>query len=101
MAGKNEPKMRFVDIPELQETFADSVPSFHLSNESLRLTFTVTRLDEPKAGQPPSGKRYPVCRLVLSQAGMLDLLNKMNQIHAVLTQQGIIQREETPPQTMQ
>ena len=80
------PKMRFVDLPEMAETFADSIQGLIFDGITLRLIFTVTRLDEPKPPAPPTGKRYPACRLVLTAQGAEDLHNQLNQVAAAIEQ---------------
>ena len=60
------PKYTYVDLPELSETFADSLVGFIFDGQTLRITFGVNRMDEPSRGQPNTGKRYPACRLVLT-----------------------------------
>ena len=48
----------------------------------------LTRFDEIKASGPISGRRYPACRLALSPAAAIDLINRMQQVAAALTQSG-------------
>ena len=50
---------------------------------------------------PITGRRYPACRLVLPPAAAADLINRMQQIGAALTQAGVARSAprvgETPP----
>lgn len=80
------PKMRFVDLPEVGETFADSIHGLYFDGITLRLIFTVTRWDDPKPPTPPTGKQYPACRLVLTAQGAQDLYNQLNQVAAAIEQ---------------
>ena len=56
----------------------------------LRIELGVTRSDEMKSNAPISGRRYPACRLVLPPAAAVDLINRMQQIAAALTQAGVV-----------
>ncbi len=76
--------IRYIDRPDVAETFADAVSGLMFDGQTLRLEFAVTRLDEVKAGTPVTGRRYPVCRLALPPAAALDLINRVQQIGAVL-----------------
>jgi hypothetical protein len=81
--------IRYVDRPEVEETFADAVSALVFDGQSLRIEFAVTRLDEIKANLPITGRRYPACRLVLPPAAAVDLINRMQQIGTALTQAGV------------
>ena len=81
--------IRYIDRPELTETFADAVSGLVFDGQSLRIEFAVTRLDEVKPNSPISGRRYPACRLVLPPAAAVDLINRMQQIGTALTQAGV------------
>jgi hypothetical protein len=89
-------QLQYVDLPEVSETFADSVHRIQFDGQTLRLEFTVTRLDEHRPPAPATGKRYPACRLVLSNAAAIDLMNKMQQITAGLIKAGVLKAEPTP-----
>ena len=92
-------QVQYVDRPEVSETFADSVHRIQFDGQTLRLEFAVTRLDDHKPPAPASGKRYTTCRLVLSNAAAIDLMNKMQQITAGLIKAGVLKAEPTPPET--
>jgi hypothetical protein len=81
--------IRQFDRPDVAETFADSVTSLIFDGQSLRIEFGVTRLDEVKPNTPITGRRYTACRLVLPPAAAVDLINRMQQIGAALTQAGV------------
>jgi hypothetical protein len=76
----------YVDLPELSETFADSLHEMFFDGQMLRLTFTVSRLHLPQQSEANSGKRFPVCRLVLTLPAMLDLSNRLNQLGTTIAQ---------------
>jgi hypothetical protein len=88
-------QFEFIDRPDLTETYADSIHSISFDGQSLRLIFSVTRLNDVKQNQPTSGKRYPSCRLVLSVNAGIELINQTRQISAALMKAGLI-KENTP-----
>ena len=81
-----QPKMRFVDLPELTETFSDSLGDMFFDGTTLRLTFLVTRWDEPKPPSPPTGRQYPTCRLVMTSTCAEELHKRLNQVAAAIEQ---------------
>ncbi len=75
----------YVDSPLPYETFADFVELAFFDGHTLHLDFCVTRILDPiPPATAPTGKRYPVCRLVLSPNGAADLINNVQRI-ATLT----------------
>jgi len=88
--------LRYIDQPDLAETFADSIGNLAFDGQSLRIEFTVTRMDEVKQNAPMTGRRYPACRLVLPPGAAVELINRMQQIAAALTQAGVL-RQNPPP----
>ncbi|HYA04762.1 MAG TPA: hypothetical protein VEF90_02645 [Xanthobacteraceae bacterium] len=81
--------LRYVDRPDIAETFADSISSLVFDGQTLRIEFAVTRVDDVKPGAPITGRRSPACRLVLPPTAAIDLINRMQQIAAALTQAGV------------
>ncbi len=51
--------IRYLDRPEIAETFADSVTGVVFDGQTLRIEFSVTRLDEIKPDTPITGRRRP------------------------------------------
>jgi hypothetical protein len=47
--------IRYIDRPDIEETFADSVSGLIFDGQSLRIEFAVTRLDEVKPNTPLTG----------------------------------------------
>jgi hypothetical protein len=88
--------IRYLDRPDVTETFADCVNGLIFDGQMLRIEFGVTRFDELRANVPLSGRRYPACRMVLPPAAAVDLINRMQQIAAALTQAGLV--KATPRQ---
>jgi hypothetical protein len=70
-----------------------AIPTFH---NTLRIEFGVTRFDDVKPNAPISGRRYPACRLVLPPVAAVDLINRMQQIAAALTQAGVVKAAQRP-----
>ena len=91
--------LRYVDRPELSETFADSIGHLSFDGQSLRIDFAVTRMDEVKQGAPLTGRRYPTCRLVLPPGAAIDLINRMQQVAAALTQAGVLRQNPSSATT--
>ncbi len=87
--------LRYVDIPDCPETFADSINGLFFDGQTLRIEFGVTRMDEVKPNTPLTGRRYPTVRLVLPPSAAIDLINKMQQTAAALTQAGIVKPNPT------
>jgi hypothetical protein len=81
--------LRYVDRPDIAETFADSISGLVFDGQTLRIEFAVTRVDDVKPGVPLTGRRYPACRLVLAPTAAVELINRMQQIAAALMQAGV------------
>jgi len=82
--------IRYIDRPDIEETFADSISGLIFDGQALRIEFAVTRLDEVRPNTPLTGRRYPASRIVLPPAAAVDLINRMQQIAAALTQAGVV-----------
>ena len=67
-AGRSSTTIRYLDLADMGETFADSI----------------------------TGRRYPACRLVLPPAAAVDLINRMQQIANALTQAGVVKASPRP-----
>ncbi len=97
----DKPSTKFVDIPELRETFADSVETAFGDAATLRITFAVNRWDEPKPPKPLTGRRCPVCRLVLTHETAVELYNRLHQMITMLEKKGLVKREQGGSPTIQ
>jgi hypothetical protein len=89
------PTFRQVDRPDCTETFADTISGVFFDGQTLRVEFSVSRMDEPKAGAPLTGYRSPACRLVLPPAAALDLVQKMQQVGSALAKAGFVKSSAT------
>lgn len=85
---------KYVDLPDLSETFTDHIEKFFFDGQTLRIEFAVRRVEEAQPQKPPTGKRYPVCRLVLHQEAAIDLINKLQGLTAALEKQGVLKRQQ-------
>jgi hypothetical protein len=88
--------VRYMEVPEPRETFADSLHGIAWDGQTLRLEFCVTRYPETASGASPAeAKRYPACRLVLTAPAVAALYNRLQQTVAALAEAGVIAK--TPP----
>ena len=87
---------RYVDLPDLAETFADSIHMMVWDGQMLRVEFCVTRFPE-SASAAPEAKRHPCCRLVLTSAATVDLFNRLQQTMTALKQAGAVSQQATQP----
>ena len=86
---------RHVDLPELGETFANSIHAMVWDGQTLRIEFCVTRYPETPNAAGGEAKRYPACRLVLTPAAVTDLFNRVQQTIGALTKAGVVSQQ--PP----
>ena len=89
------PKLRYLDRPELGETFSDSIRSCMFDGQNVRIEFTVGRFDDPGTLGIIEGKQVPVSRLVLSAPALIELLNRLGQVTESMRKAGIL--KITPP----
>lgn len=91
-----EKQLRYIDRPEIYETYADSLGLSTFDGHSLRVELCVTRLDPPSPPKQPTGRKYPTCRLVLSPEASVELFNQLQQMIGVMQQQGLVVKNEPP-----
>jgi hypothetical protein len=91
------PAARFVDLPELSETFADSIHTMVWDGRTLRVEFCVTRFPNQAAPLSNEAQRYPVCRLVMTSNLAVDLFNRLQQTMTALAQAGVVQKNPPIP----
>ncbi len=89
-AQRQATNLRYVDRVECAETFADSINSVFFDGQTMRIEFGITRMEDVKPDAPRTGRRYPAVRLVLPPAAAIDLINRMQQTAAALTQAGVV-----------
>jgi hypothetical protein len=91
--------IRYLDRPDVEETFADSITGLIFDGQTLRIEFGVTRFDEVKPNSAITGRRYPACRVVLPPQAAVELINRMQQIATALTQAGVVKSTPRPGET--
>jgi hypothetical protein len=79
-----------VDLPELAETFADSIDHVFFDGQTLRINFGVTRFDQPQQAGSVNARRLPACRLVLTPGAAVELMNQIQQLTARMIQSGVL-----------
>jgi hypothetical protein len=91
--------IRYSDRADVAEIFVDSITGLLVDAQLMRIESGITRLDEMKPNSPMTGRRYPACRIVLSSAAALDLVNRLRRIAAVFAQasKAAPQAEPEPP----
>jgi len=98
-----EATKKFPIVPhhEVRETFAEQVGFMMFDGSTLKIDFTVVRMNEPGPSSPPAGERHVVSRLVLSMNGAIDLINQMSRLAGQLAQSGLLKMEQgqVTPQT--
>ena len=101
MSTQNAPQIRFVDRPDLTETFSDSIHGLSFDGQTMRIEFCSVRIDPPKSPEVRTGRQYPVCRMVLTPNAALDLYGRLQQVIQALEKKGAIQRTPPTSPTMQ
>lgn len=92
MSAMMGPTLQLVDLPEVSETYADSLDIMMVDGGLCRFNFVVHRLDMPKPPKTPTGKKYPSCRLVMPLPGALTLYNQLRQMIELMEKQGIVKQ---------
>ena len=87
-------KLPVVPHHELAETFADQVGAVMFDGSVLKIDLVAIRLAAANPPAPATGERHVVARLVLSQAGTIDLINQMKRLSDQLIQAGVIRNEQ-------
>lgn len=87
----------YLDRPDVNETFIDTVESISVDNDCLRIELSVTRLDLRKRTNPPSGSRHPACRLVMPVTTVPDLYNQLSRIINAMEKKGKVKRGPRGP----
>ena len=72
-------QMQFEDRSEVSETLVDNLAFAFIDGPTVRLLFTVNRIDLPiQPGKPMSGKQYTACRLVLPTTALANVAAQLN-----------------------
>ena len=84
------PNLKYLDRPDVAETFADSLERVTFDGMSIRMEFVVNRIESSGLKAAPIGSRVTAARLVLPIAGVAQLLSQLTQVMAALKQQGAL-----------
>ena len=88
---------KVADLPEVPETFGDTVRAVWFDGSTWRIDLGVTRLDpQAKEGVPMATTQYPSARLVLSAGAGLQLFDRLTELVKELEANGQIQRNVPP-----
>jgi hypothetical protein len=96
--GAKPPQFQYRDVPELKETFADSVGRWSFDGMTMRIEFLVSRADQERPPEDRSSYRLPVCRLVLTPNAALELLNQAQRMAAALEKAGLAKKAPAKPE---
>jgi hypothetical protein len=91
-----ESQIRYIDRPGIAETFVDSLGVVTFDGIT-RIELCATRLDQPKPPDPPTAKKYPVCRVVMTPESTVALFNQLQNIMNLLQQAGLVTKQEGKP----
>ena len=89
--------LRYVDRPEISETYADSVEKASFDGNAVKIEFCVHRISVPVPSQLPSGEKHTCCRLVLPLAGLIQMSGQIQELLSSLEQQGVIKKTPLAP----
>jgi hypothetical protein len=79
--SEHQIELQYENDPAVLETFAEDLEIAFVQGNTLRLVFTVTRIDLPiPAGERGTGKRVPTCRVIMPAASLGNLARKINEI---------------------
>jgi hypothetical protein len=85
----------YVDLPEISETYIDSVREISSDGQMVKITLVVTRMENVQAETAPTNKQYTACRLVMPIAGAAALSDQLNKLGASLAQARTKARSDT------
>ncbi len=94
------PIFRYVDLPEIAETLVDSIGYWAYDGYLLRAELLVTRWDVPNPPNPPSGRQYPACRIVMTPPVAMELYNRLSKAMAIFQESGLVEKEPSVPQRL-
>jgi hypothetical protein len=93
MVVPQQPKVEYIDRPDLVETFIDMVRNVTFDGATVRAEFGVTRFEDTPPGSAAVARQYPACRLVLRPDAAVDLFVRLQRLVALMEQRGIVKRE--------
>ena len=90
------PKIEYLDVPAIAETYADTVRGMMFDGQSIRLELCVTRMDQPAKGGQLTGKRRTACRVVLPVNTALELQSQLGRMLTTLAKRGAERKAKQP-----
>ncbi len=91
-----EPKIEYTDRLDITETFINSMGKCSFTEGIATLELCITRIERPDPSQPPTGKKYPACRLALTPQAVIQLFQSLNAIMGAMEKEGIIKANPMP-----
>jgi hypothetical protein len=91
MSSETANQPPYLDRPEVQEIYADQIRLTHFDGYAVRLEFAVVRphLSGQNSAQTCT---HPAARLVLPPHAAINLKEQLDQLLALLEQQGVLRR---------
>lgn len=91
-----ENQVEYIDRLDITETFANSIGKCFFTEGVANIELCITRLDKPQPPAPPTGKKYPACRLALTPQAVIQLFQSLNGIMGAMEKEGIIKTNPNP-----
>ena len=91
-------QVRYIDRPEILETFVDSIGAGSFQHGVARIEMCVTRMDKLEQGDKPTARRYPVARAVLTPQAILDLFQQLQGMVIIMQKEGVIKTQPVSQQ---
>jgi hypothetical protein len=103
MPTQHNVQAKLADLPQVSESFGDSIRQVWFDGTTWRIQVDVIRMDDkPTEAGGFATTQYPSCRLVLSGPAGLALLERLTQLAKELEASGTLKRlppEQTPTVT--
>jgi hypothetical protein len=88
--GRDPEELKYVERPDVGETYVDSLQSVMYDGNSLRMEFVVHRFGSPLPNGKANNRKLTAARLVIPLGGAINLTAQLNAIMGALEQQGAI-----------
>lgn len=98
MTTQHNIQPKFFDNPAISETFGDAIRAVWFDGNTWRIEVDVIRLDtQAQPARQLAMTQYPSCRLVLSGAAGLALLERLTELAKELEANGTLKRNTVGP----
>src|ERR1700680_1531647 len=81
---------------EIHETFADALGQTFFDGNTMRIEFCAIRMNGIEPAVKPTGTKHIVCRLVLSPAAAVALLDACTNLSGALNKTGVLKHPPAP-----